>query len=888
MPVNNPLLQKLTGVRDLKRILETTVKELGDQFNADACQVTLANPLDPNTTAICEYRATGSPVIPGRSHTLPLVLQGRTFGALTLSRSTDVSNDELNFLRIILGELGEIIRLAQINDVVQRDTFRDTFLVEIGNLMTYSLGIGDALFMVVNILGKALQVSRCLFICTDDQQAGWKCYEFWQQDKVESLQQLHWPSADSALVAQTLLTREPLKLFEGQANSYSSPAQEELNLIGVKSQLGVALRSQHGTHGCVVLQQCDYRRAFTRNEIDMVQNVADRVAEALYRLPAEKKAREPIMQLHQRIVNTPGASEAKSSVDVRRALKGAMGQEAIPQALKTGQAPPAPPKPKPPAAPKAEPAPAPAPAPAPKPAPAPAQASAPAPAQAPEAPPPAAPAPSATPPAAAAQAIPAQPTAPDATPSVVAPDQANSPNSPQAIEQNITGEIPTQAPSIASVPKGVTLGDQAYVPVENDPYADLDFGDFGDLPASSTPEAAPAPSADANPWIGPEAAVEAKAAPPPKPEPAPEPVVAPAPVITPVQKAEPIADPAPAPQPVAEPVAEPAPAETGKSQWGDLDAIQTPSAPSPNTTGGGNAWGNLDDIPAPTAAPPPRGGGLGGSLMGKARGSAGAGLLKSKASRAQAEPPAPPPGQAASAPAAASPDTPFDDEAAKKKLEALMSKGNSNNNKDLTSDYIFATPGLDMRMLGRIDGWVSQIEGKDKYKNGHARAVAEYAQAIAKEMGLSQADIDIIRQASLVHDLGKLGTSGQILQKDESQLSDAEFLLVMNHPMDGAELLDSFPDLQHLAPIVRAHHEEYDGNGFPLGLKGDQIPVASRIVGLANYYHERIAEKLTGPGEDPAKVQEALVGLAGKQFDPAAVQGLIQAIITGRVAGNIV
>jgi len=113
-------------------------------------------------------------------------------------------------------------------------------------------------------------------------------------------------------------------------------------------------------------------------------------------------------------------------------------------------------------------------------------------------------------------------------------------------------------------------------------------------------------------------------------------------------------------------------------------------------------------------------------------------------------------------------------------------------------------------------------------------------------------------------------------------------LLVMNHPMDGAELLDSFPDLQHLAPIVRAHHEEYDGNGFPLGLKGDQIPVASRIVGLANYYHERIAEKLTGPGEDPAKVQEALVGLAGKQFDPAAVQGLIQAIITGRVAGNIV
>ncbi len=348
--MNSPFVQqivhKLNGVRDLKRILETTVKDVGDHFSTDACQIILSNPLDPNSTSICEYRSTGSPLsFPGHSATLPLVLQGRTFGSLTLSRtSTDVSSEELNVVRIILGELSDIIRLAQINDIVQRDTFRETFLVEIGNLMTYSLGIGDALFMVVNILGKALQVSRCLFICTDDNQAGWKCYEFWQQEKVQSLQQSYWPSADSALVAQTLLAREPLKLFEGQQNSYSSPAQEELQLINVKSLLGIALKSSEGTHGCVILQQCDYRRAWTRNEVDMLQNVADESGRGFVQIAGREKARASLSaQLHQRIVSTPQAEAHRSAIDVRRALKGAMGQQVISQASKTGAMPVPPP-----------------------------------------------------------------------------------------------------------------------------------------------------------------------------------------------------------------------------------------------------------------------------------------------------------------------------------------------------------------------------------------------------------------------------------------------------------------------------------------------------------------------------------------------------------------
>jgi putative nucleotidyltransferase with HDIG domain len=203
-----------------------------------------------------------------------------------------------------------------------------------------------------------------------------------------------------------------------------------------------------------------------------------------------------------------------------------------------------------------------------------------------------------------------------------------------------------------------------------------------------------------------------------------------------------------------------------------------------------------------------------------------------------------------------------------------------------TSDYIFATPGLDMRMLGRIDGWVSQIEQKDKYVGGHARQVAEFACAIAQEAGLSAGDVELVRQASLVHDVGKLGSAAPILQKPDEQLSDPDLITVMKHPLDGAELLESFPDLQRLAPIVRSHHEEFNGNGYPQGLKGEEIPVAARIIHVANSYHSMTSAKRYGPGMTPGEAQNELVKGAGQQWDPTYVQMLIQAIMGKKVPAS--
>jgi HD-GYP domain-containing protein (c-di-GMP phosphodiesterase class II) len=676
------LVKKLTGVRDLNRILETTVKELSDILAADSCQVMLSTPLNPNVTSIFEYKNNSQVEQEPTQITLPLVVHGRSFGSFSINRQTALDEGEINLLRITLSELGDIIRHAQINDIVQRGTFRETFLIEIGSLMSYSLGIGDALFMVVNILGKVLQVSRCLFICTDDAQAGWKCYEFWQQEKVVSCQEYRWPTADSTIVAQTLLHSAPLILTEGQINSYVAPVQEELQFIGVRSQLGLSLRSSEGVHGLVILQQCDYRREWTRDEIDMVQKVADKVAEALFKLPIEKRVREPIMQLHQRIIPQAEQGEIASKASmgsVRSALKGVLGQQTIPIANK-----------------------------------------------------------------AQAQALPGQNTQP--------PGASNS-----AHHANLAGGAQNEV--------GLSV-------------------------------------------VGP---------------------------------------------------------ESTRQTWSKIPALPGSSEQ--------NQWGNLDAIPTPPTGPARAG--LSASLGVKAKPAQISSNSPLLSTLVRAKEKAQPGSLELANKFVEGPPLEIDETRARKTLEEIRSSAGP------LSDYVFATPGLDARMLSRIDGWLNQIESKDKYVNGHARQVAEYAVAMARAISMPEEEIVTVRQAALMHDLGKRDSSAQILQKRDEELTDPELIMMMKHPLDGADLLESFPDLAHLASIVRAHHEEFDGNGYPQGLKGEEIPLASRIIFIANSYFTMISDMCYGLGISSEEAQKQLRSGSGKQYDPSLVETFITCLLTG-------
>lgn len=793
------LIEKLTGVRDLKKILETTVQELGEQFGAEACQIMLGNPLDANVTSICEYRASKSDLTDLPSLKLPIVLQGNATGMVSLAWNQPVEKEQVNAIRTILTELAEIIRLAQINDIVQRNTFRDTFLVEISNVMAYSLGIGDALFMVVNILGKVLHASRCIFVCTDDTQKGWRCYEYWQQGEVASCQDYRWPTTDSPIVAQTLLATQPVIVYEGQENSYLTPAQEELQLIDARSILGLALRSDTTTHGCVILQQCDWRRAWTRQEIDMVQNVADKVAEALSKLPQEKLVREPIMQLHQRIVTAGEAPPDKESIQaVRRALKEALGQKSIPTAQKTSMPPPA-------------------------------QTQMPAEKQ-PVAPPPPTPEP--------AQAF---------EPPQAVPEQA--PSAPQ-----FDFSQPEAAPEPGSVQaKGKSLGSI----LGGNKSASMPSLDFG---VTLEGEAAPGKPADTTPsydqfWETPGASPTAPEMPPPPP--APEPVVQ----ETPVAGVEPVAE--ETPPVLAEPEFAPE-APAADAGWGDLDKIPTPG--SGGAAASESHWSELDSIPTPAAGPASHG--LAASMFGKPKGPTAqaqsssllASLHKDKSMFEQ---------PANHVEFVEGPPVEIDEKKAEAKLKELMSQS------DPTSDYIFATQNVDMRILGRIDGWVTEIEAKDKYKSGHAKAVAEYSQAIAKQIGMGEKEIAEIRLAALLHDVGKLGLPKEVLQKSEDELTDEELVWIMKHPLDGSELIESIAELAHLAPVVLAHHEEYNGNGYPAGLAGEDIPLAARIIHLADSYHQMTTDLTYRKAMSAQDAQVELTKGAGSQWEARLVEALI-------------
>ena len=222
-----------------------------------------------------------------------------------------------------------------------------------------------------------------------------------------------------------------------------------------------------------------------------------------------------------------------------------------------------------------------------------------------------------------------------------------------------------------------------------------------------------------------------------------------------------------------------------------------------------------------------------------------------------------------------------DEAAAEAKLKQILASSNP------TSDFIFATPGVEMRLLGRIDGWISEIEPKDKYVNGHVRSVAEYSMAVARLLGLGTDDINMIRLAAIIHDVGKLGLPKMILQKPDEELSDTELVMSMNHTIDGAKLIEEFHELAPLAPSVLGHHEEYDGNGYPEGLAGEEIPLAARIIHVCGAYTELVTDLVYRAGLPPEQAQSMIAAAAGSTYDQDVVQALLYCISQGLVPERI-
>jgi len=172
------------------------------------------------------------------------------------------------------------------------------------------------------------------------------------------------------------------------------------------------------------------------------------------------------------------------------------------------------------------------------------------------------------------------------------------------------------------------------------------------------------------------------------------------------------------------------------------------------------------------------------------------------------------------------------------------------------------------------------IDAKSPWTKGHSTGVAGHAVAIAKQMGLKETDVETLKIASLLHDIGKIGTYDVILDKPD-KLTDDEIRLIKQHPVKGEEILKPIKGLERILPIVRSHHEKFDGSGYPDGLKGDEIPFLARLLCVADSFDSMTSDR---PYRAPCTREYTLQELkqcAGTHFDPEIVEALLQ-ILTNK------
>lgn len=178
--------------------------------------------------------------------------------------------------------------------------------------------------------------------------------------------------------------------------------------------------------------------------------------------------------------------------------------------------------------------------------------------------------------------------------------------------------------------------------------------------------------------------------------------------------------------------------------------------------------------------------------------------------------------------------------------------------------------------LSTIEVLATAIDAKDPYTRGHSRRVTLYSVAIAEQLGLPAKEIESIKYAGLLHDVGKIGISDSIIRKP-GRLTDEEYGIIKTHPAIGAKILRPVEFLADKVPGVLHHHEYYDGRGYPDHLTGENIPLAGRIICVADCFDAMTTNRPYRKGLSVNTVVAELKKLSGKQFDPICVEAFLQA-----------
>ncbi len=187
---------------------------------------------------------------------------------------------------------------------------------------------------------------------------------------------------------------------------------------------------------------------------------------------------------------------------------------------------------------------------------------------------------------------------------------------------------------------------------------------------------------------------------------------------------------------------------------------------------------------------------------------------------------------------------------------------------------------LEAAYIETVLALANAMDARDTYTGNHSQRLATWAEATARELGYSEEEIEAIRWGALLHDIGKIGVPDAILRKP-GPLNDEERAVIERHPEIGAEIVAPVKRLVHVAPIIRAHQEHWDGNGYPDGLRGEAIPLGARVLAVVDAYGAIIDER---PYKKAGSHEEAVAELkrcAGTQFDPQVVEAFLRVLEHG-------
>jgi putative nucleotidyltransferase with HDIG domain len=188
--------------------------------------------------------------------------------------------------------------------------------------------------------------------------------------------------------------------------------------------------------------------------------------------------------------------------------------------------------------------------------------------------------------------------------------------------------------------------------------------------------------------------------------------------------------------------------------------------------------------------------------------------------------------------------------------------------------------------MGTIRSLAAAIDAKDPYTRGHSERVAHYSEMIAKSLALPEKEVEVVRVGALMHDVGKIGIEDKILGK-AGPFTEDEFEIMKLHPMKGAVILEHVRQLEAMIPVMKSHHENIDGSGYPQGLKGKEIPLFARIVSVADTFDAMTTNRPYQKAMEITYVFERMRGFIGTKFDKEIVEALIAAYEEGLIRPNI-